>query len=911
MSGEKEGSTSSSHESSKRPKLQRACDLCRKKKIRCDGMDMPDNRCSKCAAYGVECTYDVINRRPPAKTYVDVLESRLQKMEQLVDRLQPQGRSPSRESRSHSDLTDSTSPASHAPQSGPASPLPPPAFSVPSPAESNDLDPSDDEAETQRELVDFLRLFSLPPTLSIRYHGKSSSMMLLQAAMDMKRQYTGIDTREYITGFKGSASERIHATWSQAFSGEDVPPYTDFPPPEDMKLLIDLYFVNMNYFLPVLHRQSFERHIEEGLHLRSPAFGSVVLLVCANGCRWTDDPGVAEYGLPDIPGWKLFQQVEKARTSLFLPPRLHDVQKYALMAEYLGSFISPHNCWALVGLGLRTIQDVGAHRQKTYATKDKIEAEQWKRAFWVLIVYDRMVSFNLGRPCALQDEDFDVEPVVECDDEYWDLGDKESPFKQPPGKPSYIAMLNCLNRLLQILAFASRTIYSINKSKILMGFIGPEWEERIVAELDSLLNKWIDTVPDHLRWDPHREDIGFLQQSTLLYSHYYQLQICVHRPFLPAMRKTSRLSLPSLAICTNAARCCVHINEVQTKRSGMPLTFSRVPLSIAGVVLLLNMWGGKRSGLSNSSAAADVQKCLSMLKHLEAKSHTAGRLIYVLTALYSAGDFDASEATNNLKRARDSDVTQSTSSSSGAGGSPPQKQTPPTSTQGKQQVPPQQSSQAVPSASTPSLAEGTSTGSWTDPSIDSSPDTVNLPMSTEDLGRVPFNYGFSPFFDPALVQKQQQPHTMPPQMQGHVADPNFMQVPGQTAWGGAMQDPGGYQAGAFGAGPSSYQNGAGPSTFGGMFAPMQGMQTPNGQGAYSQYPPPQSSATPQQTQDIGAASDMSGFTETDLALADNTLEMWSTAPTSLDWGDWGSFLNSVSGGTSSEWLMSDGPGSAF
>ena len=39
--------------------------------------------------------------------------------------------------------------------------------------------------------------------------------------------------------------------------------------------------------------------------------------------------------------------------------------------------------------------------------------------------------------------------------------------------------------------------YSINKSKVLLGFVGPQWEQHIVAELDSALNKWIDTVPDH------------------------------------------------------------------------------------------------------------------------------------------------------------------------------------------------------------------------------------------------------------------------------------------------------------------------------------------------------------------------------------------------------------------------------
>ena len=39
--------------------------------------------------------------------------------------------------------------------------------------------------------------------------------------------------------------------------------------------------------------------------------------------------------------------------------------------------------------------------------------------------------------------------------------------------------------------------YAINKSKILFGYVGHNWEQHIVAELDSALNKWVDSVPDH------------------------------------------------------------------------------------------------------------------------------------------------------------------------------------------------------------------------------------------------------------------------------------------------------------------------------------------------------------------------------------------------------------------------------
>jgi hypothetical protein len=133
-----------------------------------------------------------------------------------------------------------------------------------------------------------------------------------------------------------------------------------------------------------------------------------------------------------------------------------------------------------------------------------------------------------------------------------------------------LAYFISLIKLIQILATALRTIYSINKSKIFLGFVGPHWEQQIVAELDSALNEWIDTVPGHLKWDTtgqNFKDLAMFLQSASLYSHYYHLQILVHRPFIPSPRKPSPLSFPSLAICTNAARSCAHVVDLQRRRA--------------------------------------------------------------------------------------------------------------------------------------------------------------------------------------------------------------------------------------------------------------------------------------------------------------------------------------------------------
>jgi hypothetical protein len=49
---------------------------------------MPGNKCSNCAAYNFDCKYEeAAKKRGPPKGYVESLESRLEKMESLLQRV--------------------------------------------------------------------------------------------------------------------------------------------------------------------------------------------------------------------------------------------------------------------------------------------------------------------------------------------------------------------------------------------------------------------------------------------------------------------------------------------------------------------------------------------------------------------------------------------------------------------------------------------------------------------------------------------------------------------------------------------------------------------------------------------------------------------------------------------------------
>lgn len=667
-----ESGEGSSLPSSKKRKVQRACDICRRKKVRCDGGQMPGKRCSNCVTYNLECTYiEAAKKRGPPKGYVESLENRLAKMEKLLQTLCPDadfskelGGTFDKESWYKDRMSGNLGT-----MGGDQSQGTPGGAECLTPSVEEDLHSSDDEFATI-SVTDELRRLSIDRG-NTRFFGKSSGVVLIQTAMDMKKEFHSPPgtkspnkpdggTQQHLNKLPSRRPEFWHFEPWVIPKLEDPEPHYQFPDPDLLASLVVLYFENMNSFLPLLHRPMFEKSLAGGLHLRDDGFGAVVLLVTAVGARFSDDPRVALPGTDAMhsAGWAWFNQVQMVRRSLFSPPSLYDLQIYCLSALFLQGSSAPQSCWTIIGIGIRLVQDVGAHRRKVYGTSLTTEDELWKRAFWVLVALDRSASSGLGRPCALQDEDFDLDLPADCDDEYWSTPDLKDAFKQPPGKPSKMSYFIAYLKLSQILAFALRTIYSINKSKALLGFVGQQWEQHIVAELDSALNKWVDSVPDHLRWDPHREDTVFFRQSAILYANYYHLQILVHRPFIPSPRKPSSLSFPSLAICTNAARSCSHLVDYSRERLGPVLPHLTMPIFTSGIVLLLNIWGGKRSGININPVKEmeDVHRCMSALSQSEKRWHSAGRLWDILYELVSVGDLPLPQTSPNTnKRERDSD----------------------------------------------------------------------------------------------------------------------------------------------------------------------------------------------------------------------------------------------------------------
>ncbi|KAJ6625842.1 fungal-specific transcription factor domain-containing protein [Mycena sp. CBHHK59/15] len=485
------------------------------------------------------------------------------------------------------------------------------------------------------QLLGAIRKLTLNPE-EHRFFGKSSGIQFVQTALNFKSHFTGNITRPILTEKRPTFWEPVQ--WLLPSPDDEENPQYTFPDPDLLVSLVELYFTEANCFYPVLHRPTFERKLADKLHLRDHRFASTVLMVCSLGARHSDDPRVFLDGQTTChsAGWKYHNQVAVIPKHLIYKPTLYELQTIALSSIFLLA-VSPVS-WNQIGFGLRRAQDVGAHRRRNQP-RPTAENEQWKRVFWVLLCLDWLTGTATGRPMAMHDGDFDQDSPLECDDEYWDLPEPNN-FKQPKDKPSVISYFVCFAKLLEIQASVTNTIYSPRRPKDLSGRPLPPNDAQNIIAFDSALNSWLLEIPDHLRWDPERKDKLYFLQSATLYAGYYHVQIMVHRPYIPAPLETARPgALPSLAICTNAARSCARIIHAQDKL-GIPPNPNMLPATFtSALVLLMNTWSGKRSGFAYNPGKEmeDVNRCMKMLAAGEKRYLAAGRFNDILVRLISAG----------------------------------------------------------------------------------------------------------------------------------------------------------------------------------------------------------------------------------------------------------------------------------
>jgi hypothetical protein len=177
-----------------------------------------------------------------------------------------------------------------------------------------------------------------------------------------------LDDRRIVELTKRTQWERIPSS--------HLPTNFHYPKKCLLQTFVDAYFSHINDFLPVLHRPTFQKHLDEELYFHDRGFGATLLVVCAIGSRYITDPRYHPGGIvdPSTAGWIWYQQVQIDRGSFLTRPTLYDLQlicvcikffvidvKHLFIESAKLAVIFMHgfyqtDAWSMIGLGLRLCQ---------------------------------------------------------------------------------------------------------------------------------------------------------------------------------------------------------------------------------------------------------------------------------------------------------------------------------------------------------------------------------------------------------------------------------------------------------------------------------------------------------------------------------------------------------------------------
>ncbi|KAJ7086664.1 fungal-specific transcription factor domain-containing protein [Mycena epipterygia] len=591
-----------------RRRVWRACESCRRKKIKCDGCEPT---CSQCSASGSQCTWlQTKDRAALSRHYVQELEARLLSMEQLFTKIAPV--------LDQIGLPDGTfaefAAAAPAPSGSDAAPS---AAVLPRPVQPKDrASPIPIKAEEDDVSESFGQL-ALDEYGHMRWIGGSSTMSLIQSFKAVTSSpLHRISPMEEDPLAPGPSVNKLYFPASVFFGKVHAlpgPEEVEYPPRDLADKLVNAYFSRFHFLNPVIDKPSFLRKYSQlmdntadpGFARSEAAFISLVFAVFACSARLVEDPRLTISESLDDGGMGMVYY-ERALILQYISHaniQIAHVQCFVLLSSFLCSINCLPQAWILVGQAVRTGQDLGLHRSPRRLVITPIDKETRRKIWWGVYSLDRMLALALGRPLGVNDADCDVEYPVEVDDEQ--LPEYFSGATLPQRQPSLMTGFIALTGLYKIAGRVLREVYALENCT---DHLEPDRKaelQRTVELLDGELTKWCDGLPAVFKSQSETDEQ--VSMGAVLCSHYYSVLTTLHRNFLP-VKRDQPVTAKSTVKAVSSARSCIRL--APSMKNVVPpshhLAFFIQHLFSSAVILLL--YAMHSSEPRAASAAMDEAK---------------------------------------------------------------------------------------------------------------------------------------------------------------------------------------------------------------------------------------------------------------------------------------------------------------
>ncbi|KAI8584047.1 hypothetical protein K450DRAFT_66048 [Umbelopsis ramanniana AG] len=583
----------------RRSRVSRACDICRRKKIRCDvDVNFP---CSTCVQSSWECTFkEQARKRGPPKGYIGNLENRLKKMEKLLETLSGTSQPPNfddeddddeeeiKEEEEEQQIIERKRPKKSHPSTHPSVSPPTEEITINIPTSKMATNATVNEDNNRKS-----RLKVMEPKIA-RYIGSSSGLYLMSKTRDEETMRKSLLFKDEIGTYRfGAASDasddmmvlRDQIASEQAGDEDREEARVSL---DVLSYLVDSYFSGAHQLLPIIDKKTFMEEFKKHKD-GEPLFSTALLYsVCSVGCRllYISDPIFQKCKMSK--DQLLLMVMDKATAAVsrnYLNTKMEIIQALVLLASQPNFAANAYTAWMFSGMGVRMAQDLGLHRNIPTWKMNERESEQRKRIWFSVYIVDRWCCAAVGRPLAISEADCDIElPELIQEDAF----DNTTTRHQK--------LFRYMISLSTILGYILRQLYS-PKVKA-MGLTSPGVAS-VVFELEERLKNWLDDLPPECKLS--ESDLNRLKQirqfplqrselelkdkletAGILTLCQQTLVILLNRPFITTSKDiaiNSRL-LKAGDNCRNAAKIIADVASA-LRMSGINSSFEWVFTSYA------------------------------------------------------------------------------------------------------------------------------------------------------------------------------------------------------------------------------------------------------------------------------------------------------------------------------------------
>ncbi|GAA5806279.1 hypothetical protein HPULCUR_011810 [Helicostylum pulchrum] len=598
----------------KRQRVSKACEQCRRKKVKCDGSSP---LCNNCSTLGLPCHYkESTKKRGPPKGYIEAIEGRLHRLEALLGSIVQED-----DPRSQAIITELNAPLETA-YGELVRPRPMRREAVSGyEAECGPLTttepmtkPDGDDHRHDSDESNNMGTLSIDESGQLRYYGKTSGFYML-------RNSKNFQNRAFQFSSKGHGQD---ATDSPSFPFV-VDPF-ELPPKDLSTHLLELYFRYFYPLLPILHKKSFMASINDDSIPSPPPI--LLNAIYAVASRVSSDIRVRSVATkPETAGDVFF---ERARMLLDLEWdnfRVYTVQSLLLMSSHQNGALKTTRGWLYSGMAIRMSQNLGLHRNCDSWELTATEKEDRKRAFYCCFVLDRLSCAMHGRSPMIDERDYDTPYPSENDQD----------------APRIMENFHYLIKICEILGDVIRELYMVKGRKQLSIMSTPD---SIVSALDKKLNKWMSKLPVSLQYRPPNTRLNERAPAPSLelcqlHMLFYTTLILLHRPFIPGPQQTVAPSVfPSASICTFAANKILDITEslMAEGRLKNVNNYALFFMFTAGIIFIYN--AASSDSMFAFEAKISINKIMRAMDEVETTWITSARHCNILGALAGLRDIN-------------------------------------------------------------------------------------------------------------------------------------------------------------------------------------------------------------------------------------------------------------------------------